>query len=509
MEWQRALFVGVVLTVLADEVVGGDKPLAPRVLADLEDANAVTLRPHQAEVTRVPLGGGHALQITSEAVAPWPGVFVEPRGGKWDLHGFDAVEADVHNPQDVPVRVLLSINNPGADGRKACNTESATVPPGGRAKLVVPFGSWHGSPGHPLDLANIVSVQVLLDRAGRSHTFLVDNIRAVCFDPGEAATAMAEPFFKQLALPFGRGVNLGNALEAPHEGEWGVTLKEEYFKLIRAAGFDTVRIPVRWSAHAEQSPPYRIEAKFFDRVDWAVRQALQQGLVPVVNMHHYEEIFEQPDGHGQRFLALWRQIAEHYKDFPPELALELLNEPYAKLTAEKWNRLQAEAIAVVRCSNPTRLIVVGPADWNGINALPSLELPETDRRLVVTVHYYQPFQFTHQGADWVGPESRNWLGTKWIGTKEERQAVVRDLDKAVVWAVRHRRPMWLGEFGAYSKADLDSRARWTRFVATEALGRKMGIAYWEFCAGFGVYDPDRGRWIEPIKQALLTPVASQ
>jgi len=314
----------------------------------------------------------------------------------------------------------------------------------------------------------------------------------------------ADPFFQQLEPVFGRGVNLGNALEAPKEGDWGVVLKEEYFDLIKQAGFQSVRIPARWSAHAESSAPCRIEPRFFARVDWAVRQALSRRLRPVLNMHHYGEIMENPDQHRARFLAIWTQIATHYKGYPAALSFELLNEPQGKLTAEKWNRLLAEAIAVVRRTNPKRKIVVGPAGWNNIGELGNLELPENDRNLIVTVHYYSPFRFTHQGAGWVGNQSQAWLGTKWTGTKAERLAVTRDLDTAITWAVEHRRPIYLGEFGAYSKADLESRARWTRFVAGEALKRKIGFAYWEFCSGFGVYDAGRGQWVQPLKEALLT-----
>ena len=312
-----------------------------------------------------------------------------------------------------------------------------------------------------------------------------------------------DPFFQALPKWLGRGVNLGNALDAPKEGAWGVVLKEEYFARIKAAGFDSVRIPIRWSAHAAESAPYRIDPRFFDRVDWAVAQSLRQRLIPVVNMHHYEGMFKDPDAHRARFLALWQQIAEHYSKYPPSLVLELLNEPHEKLTAEKWNRILAETIQIVRRSNPTREIMVGPVGWNAINDLPSLELPKDDAHLIATVHYYNPFQFTHQGADWAGPEARKWLGTKWTGSKAERQAVARDLDKAIAWAVEHHRPIYLGEFGAYSKGDLESRARWTRCVAEEAQKRKMSFAYWEFCSGFGVYDPVKNQWIEPLKQALL------
>ena len=73
----------------------------------------------------------------------------------------------------------------------------------------------------------------------------------------------------------GRGVNLGNALEGPTEGAWGVVLEEEFFDLIADQGFDSVRIPIRWSAHAEVAAPYTIDPKFFERIDWAVENALR------------------------------------------------------------------------------------------------------------------------------------------------------------------------------------------------------------------------------------------
>lgn len=302
----------------------------------------------------------------------------------------------------------------------------------------------------------------------------------------------------------GRGVNLGNALEAPKEGEWGVTLQEEYFSLIQAAGFDSVRIPIRWSTHASQTAPYTIEAAFFERVDWAVNQAIQNDLQVVINMHHYEEIFKDPAGHQERYLALWEQIAAHYKDYPDNLVFEILNEPNHQLTAPLWNDLLVKALAVVRQTNPERNVIIGPAEWNSLYKLSDLRLPEDDRQLIVTFHYYQPFQFTHQGAEWADG-SEAWLGTTWTSTPAQEKALERDLDLAAGWAEENNRPLYLGEFGAYSKADMDSRARWTEAVAHQAEERGMSWAYWEFCAGFGVYDPQLKIWINPLLNALIPP----
>jgi endoglucanase len=299
----------------------------------------------------------------------------------------------------------------------------------------------------------------------------------------------------------GRGINLGNALEAPREGEWGITLQPEYFRLIKEAGFDSVRIPIRWSAHAGTEPPYRIDPKFFERVDWAIEQALAQGLTAVINMHHYEEIFRDPDAHEPRLIALWRQIAQRYRERPGRLYFEILNEPHEKLTEDRWNAMFPRVLAVIRESNPRRIVIVGPGHWNNVSHLEQLRLPE-DRMLIVTFHYYSPFEFTHQAASWV-PNSQRWKGTNWRGTIEEQAELRKDFETAAAWAKTHRRPLFLGEFGAYSAADMDSRARWTAAVTREAERRGISSAYWEFASGFGAYDPAAGRWREPLLHALL------
>jgi endoglucanase len=222
----------------------------------------------------------------------------------------------------------------------------------------------------------------------------------------------------------------------------------------------------------------------------------------VIDVHHYEEMCRDPGAHRPRLLALWRQIAERYRDRPDRLFFDLLNEPNGKLTDERWQELIPELLRVVRASNPRRAVIVGPGSWNNLDHLDRLRLPEGDRRLIVTFHYYSPFEFTHQGAGWV-PGSREWQGRTWTGTPGQQGALRKDFARAAAWAREHRRPLYVGEFGAYSAADTGSRARWTRALAREAERHGMSWAYWEFAAGFGAYDPRARAWRAPLLKGLL------
>lgn len=340
-----------------------------------------------------------------------------------------------------------------------------------------------------------------------SGLFLIMIISMGCAGDGSKMTIhrTPDPFERNRQLD--RGINLGNALDAPAEGEWGVVLKEEYFKLIKEAGFDSVRIPVRWSNHALAEAPYTIDPVFLARVDWAVDTALAYGLPVILNIHHYRELYTEPAAHRDRFMGLWKQIAEHYKNYPDALFLEILNEPDDALTPEMWNQWLKEAHAIIRKANPTKTIVIGSANDNWITYLEKLELPEDDRNIIVTVHHYFPHEFTHQGADWVSwDDSGKWLGTAWTGTDAEKKAITEVFDIGAAWSRQHNRPINLGEFGAYEKADMDSRARWTRFMADSAIRRGWSFHYWEFCAqNFGIYSDATKEWKRPLLNALIPP----
>ena len=129
------------------------------------------------------------------------------------------------------------------------------------------------------------------------------------------------------ASRFKKGINLGNRLEAPNEGDWGGVIQAEDFPFIARRGFDHVRIPIRFSGHALAAAPYTIDAAFFSRVDTVLNQAAAANLAVVVDMHAYDDLAAGVSAHRDRFVALWTQIAGRYQSRPDTVAFELLNEP--------------------------------------------------------------------------------------------------------------------------------------------------------------------------------------
>ncbi len=302
----------------------------------------------------------------------------------------------------------------------------------------------------------------------------------------------------------GRGINMGNMFEAPSEEDWGNPWRSGYFEKIADLGFRHVRLPVRWEP-ADRSlaeAPYTIRPEFLKRIQNVVDEALANNLMIVLNMHHHEALMADPDGQRARFLSQWRQIADWFQAYPDSLVFELLNEPHGELTAEKWNPLLAEALSKIRETNPTRAVMIGTAGWGGLGALPWLVLPE-DENIILTIHYYEPFEFTHQGAEWVGERADAWLGTRWLDRDEDREAIRQQFQPVIDLRAERGIPVHVGEFGVYSKADMGSRVRWTHFLARFFDEQEFSWAYWEFSAGFGIYDPKTGEMRQPLVDALL------
>lgn len=327
--------------------------------------------------------------------------------------------------------------------------------------------------------------------------------------PPAGAAVAASAAVRATAAGFGRGINFGNMLDAPHEGDWGLRVEERFIDLVGEGGFTrAVRLPVRWSNHAAPDAAARIDPVFLDRVEHVVDRLLGRGCTVVLNMHHYRQLDGDPPDPGERrvdpavvqvrLLTMWRQIAERFAARPPRLVFEIYNEPHGALEPH-WNDLFARALGVVRRSNPARAVVAGPVHWNAASHLDRLVLPP-DPDLIVTVHHYEPFDFTHQGAEWIQPPRPTGLD---CCTDAQHRAIEAPLALAAEDMRRRGLPVFVGEFGAYGKAPAAARLRYLRRVREAMARHGLPWFYWELAAGFGLYDPATGRFREPLRDALF------
>lgn len=299
----------------------------------------------------------------------------------------------------------------------------------------------------------------------------------------------------------GRGVNI-----IGYDPIWRsrdrARFQEKHFRLLKEAGFQSVRVNLQPFSRMDREQDWALNPQWLETLDWVVDKATAQGLQVILDFHEFTRMGENPEKNKEQFLAFWKQLSAHCQNAPNSVLFEILNEPNKKLTPSLWNEYLAEALAIIRKTNPTRTVIVGPAFWNSVDHLKELELPLDDAHLIVTVHYYKPMRFTHQGAAWT--DQKDKTGIDW-GTDEERKAVVDDFAKVSAWAKEHQRPIFLGEFGAYDKGPMESRVRYTDFVARTAEASGWSWAYWQFDSDFILWDMKADGWVEPILHALIPP----
>ena len=329
-----------------------------------------------------------------------------------------------------------------------------------------------------------------------------------------------------------RGMNLGNCWEAPPPYTWGVRFTDDDIDHIAAEGFDHIRVPVAWHFYLKQTEAgLEIDPSLLTDLEPVLHRALEKNMHILLNWHHFNELTDDPEANRERFIKVWETIARHFRSWPPELYFELLNEPHDALTTEVANSIFTNAITAIRRIDPARILFVSPGKWGDIHELDKLRLPDNDDRLVVTVHCYEPFYFTHQKAGWVdlsaltgvsypGPpktpllvpvslqensEVRSFIERYNTLPAEQNpcsQEPVRELlDLARDWSVHFGRPVHLGEFGAHNIGDDASRARYVHDVKSLAEARGIPWTLWEWKSGFGYWEPLKNE--TKLKEALF------
>lgn len=303
----------------------------------------------------------------------------------------------------------------------------------------------------------------------------------------------------QAYFPVRNCINVAGSLESPIEGEWGYKISHQDLENIKSHGFDTIRLTINWSAHTQNTAPFLIDGNFLNRIDEIVDWSNELGLITIIDVHNFEELYENPDANEPRLIAIWALIAQHYKDQPQSLIFEIINEPRDKFSGRRVNQTQNLALAEIRKTNPSRTVIYSGDEWGGISGMDNIILPQ-DPYLVATVHYYNPFEFTHQGAEFLGkdapPAGRIWpMG-------DDIEKLDKDIKRIKDFQTRINAPVFVGEYGATIEIPMQYRAAWTFDVAQRLKAANLTSCYFNYKAGFSAYDMQSQKWYPPILEAL-------
>lgn len=306
--------------------------------------------------------------------------------------------------------------------------------------------------------------------------------------------AFAQMTPQEAILKMTCGINVGRHLENATEGDGSRFIKEYYFEDFRAAGFNFVRIPVQWDKHTGTSAPYTVDPTWLNRVEEVVDWSLKHGLITFINSHHDRWILEDASYTPQekeRFIAIWTQVADHFKDKSDSLFFEIANEP-ATLSISQVNSLNAAVIPVIRATNPTRIIIYSGNNYTGVSHMKAAAIPN-DKYIMATFHSYDPWTFAGEGT-----------GT-WGTTSDISQVKSRMAD-AASWSTTHNIPVILGEFGTIGKCQVASRMKWFYTYLEEARRQNIAPAVWTDFGDFSVYyinSNPASKWNTVIKDIIV------
>jgi len=256
-----------------------------------------------------------------------------------------------------------------------------------------------------------------------------------------------------------RGINIGNTLEPPNEGDWNNGfLQEYYFDDYKTEGFTCIRIPVRWDKHTATTTPFRINENWFSRVEQIIDWGLQRNLYIIINAHHEDWLKQNyaNSTYKARFDSIWSQVATRFKDKSEKLFFEIINEPFG-MTAAEVNDLNARIIQIIRKTNPTRILIYSGNDYTGSAQMMAATIPN-DNYIMAYFHSYDPWSFAGEG-----------IGT-W-GTVADRNSLQSQFQSVYQWSVLNNIPVMVSEFGSIKACYFNSRMYHYSSYVEESLSK--------------------------------------
>lgn len=342
----------------------------------------------------------------------------------------------------------------------------------------------------------------------------------------------AQSFNSQSSTAFKRAQTLDNGVSISWlEQTWNKNILDSNvistsdFRLLKKLGFQCIRVPVAFR-HFQTGNSF--DPKLFERIDQILRLCHLYGFKLIICYHSGNLDDNNYTSESQFVISLWQKLAKkYYQQSADDLFFELYNEP-PHMNPDIWQNASIEIIKAVRAVDKKRTFIIGASNYNSIYEL-SRTTPLNDENIIYTFHFYEPFFFTHQGAEWVGdqtattgvpfpynavtfpalnPKAKNtWGETNYYQyrTDGNEQSVKDKLQIVKNWGIKYNVPLLCGEYGVYNKyADPDSRCRYIKAVRQTLKAIQIPGILWDYNGNFSIFEgrPSRANLPDCMKDAI-------
>ncbi len=334
-----------------------------------------------------------------------------------------------------------------------------------------------------------------------------------------------------ITAAMGMGWNLGNQLEAssnkvPSETAWGnPTITEDLIKAVKAQGFNTIRIPVSYLSKIGEAPDYTIDSAWLDRVQEVVDYVVGNDMYAVMNIHgdgYYTVdggwllcVDDNQDEIKAKYEAVWKQIADRFKDYDEHLIFESMNEEFDNTygrpnkdgyaNINEYNRIFVDTVRGTGSNNTKRWLLL--PGWNtnieytagnyGF-VIPEDKLCESDgKRIMISVHYYDPYNFTLDENSSSAKTQWGKYATENFDNWGQEDHVDSQMQMLHDTFIAEGYPVIIGEMGVQDKTHLSEsfneyRRYWLEYVVKSAKANGCIPVYWDNGwngkNGFGLFD---------------------
>lgn len=319
-----------------------------------------------------------------------------------------------------------------------------------------------------------------------------------------------------------RGTNLAHWLSQSRQrgAERAAFITKSDIENIAKMGFDHVRLPIdeeqMWDENGKRhEDAFKIMTNC---IDWCAEYKMKVIVdLHILRSHHFnaeEKPLWTDKKEQEKFYDLWRDLSSVLKKYSNDnVAYELMNEAVAD-DPELWNNLVANAVKAIRALEPERTIVIGSNKWQQVQTFDVLKVPENDKNILLSFHFYEPFLLTHWHASWTDlkkyegpvhypgviltqsefdnlPDEIKPVAKNWVNREFNKKWIQEQWKKPIEKAKKLGLPLYCGEFGIITGPPQEDMLRWHQDMIDLFEENGIGYANWNYKSGsFGLLDGD-------------------